>query len=1038
MAEQRVQRRLAAILAADVVGYSRLTRADESGTRVRYNAHLKDLIEPRIAEHQGRIVKSSGDGFLVEFSSVVDAVQCAADIQRAMPGRNAGVPGEQRIEFRIGVNLGDVIVEDDDIHGDGVNVASRLEGLAEPNGVCISGSVFEQVKDRMTVGFEDLGPQQVKNIPEPINAYRVLFDPVQAGQVIVGGAKRKRWLWPAVAASLLVLVGGGTAWWQPWVTRVEAASVERMAFPLPERPSIAVLPFVNLSGDKEQEYFADGVSEDIVTDLAKVSGLFVVDHNSTITYKGKAVKARQIAEDLGVRYVLRGSIRRSADSLRINVQLIDAVKGNHVWAERYDREVKDVFAIQDEIAVKVAAELAVTLKADEQERLFRPYTDSLEAYDTFLRATRLGGGGANRQAKRKRLVEQVIKLDPDFAGGYALLSMIHAGRVRRGHSASPKEDIERALALARKAIATDDTFGMSYAALGGVYLYKHEQDKAVAAIQEAVRLHPNKASPRALLGYFLHWAGRAEEAIDALKTAIRLDPKPAKYRSSRNLRFLGWAYFTAERYEDAIAALQQTYANSVRRGGDSLGALAAAYAATGQNEKARAVIKAFLDKKPGLTISSYRSPRLYKRREDRDRFVNLLRKAGMPERTPLELPDKPSIAVLPFTNMSEDKAQGFFSDGITEDIITDLSKVSGLFVIARNSTFQYKGKSVDVRKVARDLGVRHVLEGSVRRSADKLRITVQLVDATTGGHIWGERYDRTPKDVFAIQDEIAAKVVGELAVTLKAHEQERLYRRHTDNLEAYETYLQAWRMRSPTRDVNRLAKRKKLLERVVELDPNFAGGYALRSFNLGSEIRQGLSASRKKDIERALKLARKAVATDETFAFSYLALGSAYLVNKEHDKAVAAAREAVRIQPNFAAGHAVLGYYLNWAGSAEEGIEALKTAQRLDPKPTKAASFRNRVFLGMTYFTAGRYDDAIETMIPQYALQVRRGGNSLCFLAAAYVATGQIEKARAPLKAFLAKRPTTTLANYSRIRLYKRAEDRDRFANLLRKAGMPE
>jgi adenylate cyclase len=338
-----------------------------------------------------------------------------------------------------------------------------------------------------------------------------------------------------------------------------------------------------------------------------------------------------VARDLGVRHVLEGSVRRAADQLRITVQLVDATTGGHIWAERYDRGARDVFAIQDEIAAKVASELAVTLKADEQERLFRRHTNNLEAYETFLRARRLGGGGANRMAKRMRLYERVIELDPDFAGGYASLSNILRLSVLRGYSASPEEDTKRALSLAQKAIATDDTYAGSYMALARTYRDKHEQDKAVAAAQEAVRLQPSYANGYAFLGLHLHSAGRAEEAIDALKTAARLNPNPAGFRSLRNLRFLGMAYFTAERYEEAIAALNRNYANSLRRGSNSPGYLAAAYAATGQDEKARAVMKAFLDKKPGLTISNWRSPQFYKRKKDRDRILDLVRKAGMPE-----------------------------------------------------------------------------------------------------------------------------------------------------------------------------------------------------------------------------------------------------------------------------------------------------------------------------------------------------------------------------------------------------------------------
>ncbi len=389
--------------------------------------------------------------------------------------------------------------------------------------------------------------------------------------------------------------------------------------------------------------------------------------------------------------------------------------------------------------------------------------------------------------------------------------------------------------------------------------------------------------------------------------------------------------------------------------------------------------------------------------------------------------------------MSADPEQEYFSDGISEDIITDLSKISGLFVIARNSSFKYRDKTVDVREVARDLGVGHVLEGSIRRAGGRIRITAQLIDGSNGNHIWAERYDRDLKDVFAIQDEIAAKVVAELSVTLQAHEQERLYRRHTHNLEAYDTYLRAWHLRGPIPDVNQRAEKKRLMERVIELDPEFAGGYALLSFNYVVELRQGWSATPEADIEHALELGKKAVDTDDTFGPAHTALGFAYLENHEHDKAVAAAQEAIRIQPGDADGYAVLGHFLHWAGRGEEGIDCVKTAMRLNPRPTPRELHRYEAYLVMTNFTAGRYADAIAAFLGQtYRHNWRGGTNTVSFAAAAYIATGQEEKARAAMNAFRDDHPEYTLSNYKHPRLYQRKEDLDRYLDLLRKAGMPE
>lgn len=619
MSEERVQRKLTTILAADVEGYSRLMSVNEEATLKTLNIYRK-IIDELISRHGGRIFGAAGDSVVAEFGSTVEAVRCAIVIQEELRVRNAELAEDRRMRFRIGVNVGDVMVEGVNLFGDGVNVAARLEGLAEAGGICISGSALDQVKNKLSVGFADIGAQELKNIPDPVPVFRVVAGPVSVAGVTETPAAARRWGMPALIAVVVVIVAaGGFAWWQP-------TKVDRIAGPSPYKPSIAVLPFVNMSDDKRQKYFSDGISEDIITDLSKVSGLVVIAWNSSFKYEGKSVDVRDMARDLGVRHVLKGSVRRAGEQLRITVQLVDATTGKHIWAERYNRGAKDIFAIQDEIATKVAAELAVTLKADEQERLYRRYTNNLEAYDAYLRVRRLSRPtrDANQRAKRKRIAERIIKLDPDFAGGYALLSYHLAQEVRLGQSALPEADIERALMFAQKAVAIDDTFGPSYVSLGNAYLMKHKIDKAVAAGREAVRLLPGAADAYRALGYFLHWAGRGDEAIDALKTAARLDPK-------WSTGWLGYAYVTAGRYDDAISTLNQGYELKARRGTNSLSFLAAAYIATGQDEKARAVMNVFLEKHPKTTLSNYRSPRLYKRKKDLDRYLNLLRKAGMPE-----------------------------------------------------------------------------------------------------------------------------------------------------------------------------------------------------------------------------------------------------------------------------------------------------------------------------------------------------------------------------------------------------------------------
>jgi TolB-like protein/Flp pilus assembly protein TadD len=615
---------------------------DEAATHARLKALRRDFIEPAIAAHHGRIVKLMGDGALVEFASVVDAVQCAALIQRGVAERNAGVSDDQRIEFRIGVNLGDVIIEGDDIYGDGVNIAARLEGLAEPGGIVISGTAFDHAKNKAEAGFRFLGRQPVKNIPEPVRAYRVLLDPEAVGSVVDDEvpATRVRRRWPALAAAaaaLLVLAGGGFWLWNAYwrLPRVEAASVERMAFPLPDKPSIAVLPFENVSAEPGQDYFADGITEDIITELSKVSGLFVIAYNSTAPYNDKPVEIRNVAEDLGVRYVLDGSVRRAGDQVRIATQLVDATTGHYLWAERYDRDLSEIFDIQDEVTRKVVAELAVTLKADENERLFRPHTQNFEAYDLFLRARKAWDPPTEENLlKGRELFEQVIELDAEFAGGYAGLSLMHSLFVQFGLSTAPEEDLATAYELAKKAAEVDDAFGWAHTALGTAHLMRREHDQAVTEARAAIRAQPGDADAHSYLGFYLHWAGRGEEAVESVRTAMRLNPQFMLRGSGRFRAFLGFAQFTAGHYADAAETLKELHEDMGARGGagiTTLAYLAASYSELGRDREARQAIEQLTDINPDASISTLSYLHMYKNQEDRERVQNAVRRAGLPE-----------------------------------------------------------------------------------------------------------------------------------------------------------------------------------------------------------------------------------------------------------------------------------------------------------------------------------------------------------------------------------------------------------------------
>ena len=436
MSEEGVERSLTTILAADVVGYSRLMAVDESGTLAQLKTHRKEIFEPKTAKYRGRVVKLMGDGTLMEFGSVVDAVNFAVDVQRAMALRNADVPKDQRVSYRIGINIGDIIVEGDDIYGDGVNVAARLEALAEPGGICVSRTVFDHVKGKVEVGFEDLGAQTVKNIPEPVQTFKVMLDSPTTEPVIVAAPRAKRTVrWPVVAGSLvfLVIVSGALLWLRPWEGRLEPASGEVIALALPDRPSIAVLPFTNMSDDPNQEYFVDGMTEDLITDLAKIESLFVIARNTVFTYKGKSVVVPDVARELGVRYVLEGSVRRVGDQVRINTQLIDGASGAHIWAERYDGSLTDIFALQDQITSAIVAQLKITLTPDEQRLQVLKGTDNPDAHDAYLR-----GWQFYRRYTPEDFVEAIphleraVKLDPDYGQAWAALASVYWITHRKG------------------------------------------------------------------------------------------------------------------------------------------------------------------------------------------------------------------------------------------------------------------------------------------------------------------------------------------------------------------------------------------------------------------------------------------------------------------------------------------------------------------------------------------------------------------------------------------------------------------------------
>ena len=516
MSEARVQRRLAAIMAADVAGYSRLMGTDEEGTLAALKQLRRDLADPKIKEHRGRIVKTTGDGLLVEFASVVDAVRCAVEVQREMAARNAGVPEDRRVQFRIGINLGDIIKDGRDIYGDGVNVAARLETLAEPGGICVNRVVRDQVRDKLDFAFEDAGEQRVKNIARPLRVYHV-----RPGQV------------PG-----------------------EAMSAAQPQLALPDKPSVAVLPFTNMSGDPEQEFVSDGIAEDVITALSHYPSLFVIARNSTFTYKGQAVDVKQVGRELGVRYVLEGSVRKAGNRIRVTAQLIEAETGNHAWAQRYDRDLADIFAVQDEITQALTTALAPAIADAELRRAIRKPPESLDAWAAYQRGLwHLSKANPDDDTIAQNFFRQAIDLDPTFAPGYSALALAQLQAAAVYQKLSLAEAQSSAEALARRAVSLDGADAEARSGLGWALQARGELEGALVEIERALAMSPNLAVAHWQRGATLIFSGRPKEGLDALETCIRLDPRDP-FMSVRLLHIACGLYFARE-YERVIEAAKR-------------------------------------------------------------------------------------------------------------------------------------------------------------------------------------------------------------------------------------------------------------------------------------------------------------------------------------------------------------------------------------------------------------------------------------------------------------------------------------------------
>ena len=590
MAEARVERRLAAILATDIAGYSRLMGVDEEGTLAALKACRRELIDPKIAEHRGRTVKLTGDGALVEFASAVDAVRCAVDIQRSMAGRNAGIPEDRRIEFRIGINVGDIIIDNADIYGDGVNIAARVETLARPGGVCLSDTAYQQIKGKLALDISDMGEQELKNIAQPVRVHGVRLHDAMA-------------------------------------TATRQAPVQSAP-----RFSIVVLPFTNMSNDPEQDYFIDGLIEDLTTDLGSITGSFVIARNTAFTYKGKPVDVRQVGRDLNVRYVLEGSARKLQNSMRINAQLIDAESGAHLWADRFDGDIGNLAALSEEVTARLARALSLSMVDAEARRASR--TLSPDALDLVLRGNALMNRPRSRENsfEARKLFEAAYRLDADNFEALTGLAWIDVDTFRFGWSETPIEGLARADEEIDRALILAPNHATAHWIKGEILVEQGKADEALAAFDACIAIDRNHSPAHDWRGYAKVFVGRAEETEADVLRAIRLSPKDP--RLAIMLGHIGFAKLHLGKLDDAIARVRQALAVNPKM---SLGLLylASAYGLQGDLDKARAALVEHRRAVPGYSIAKYRLRRISKNSvflEQNDRFIEGLRKAGLPER----------------------------------------------------------------------------------------------------------------------------------------------------------------------------------------------------------------------------------------------------------------------------------------------------------------------------------------------------------------------------------------------------------------------
>lgn len=1040
MSDARFERRLAAILAADMVGYSRLMELDETGTIARQRLHRAELIDPAIAENRGRIVKLMGDGMLVEFASVVEAVVCAVQIQRAMADREADLPEDRRIAYRIGINLGDIVVDGDDILGDGVNLAARLESLAEPGGVMVSGAVYDQLKAKVDIGYEFLGEQTVKNITGPVRVYRALLD--DPGVVHTKGTrsrreKRRSVRLAAAAAIVLAVLAGGAAWWfasRPDFMPVAAAD---LALPLPGKPSIAVLPFANASGDASRDFVADGIAETILDTIARSPEVFVIANDATRSYKNKAPAPREIAREQGVQYVLRGTVQEADGRIRVTAQLIDALGGYLLWSERYDRAFDDLFALQDEIALKIAQSLDVHVLASGGQYGFK----SVEAWSYYVRARAAKRGYSSENiAEALRLSEAGIAIEPEASPLWVQAGWSHLDQHLRRASDDPERSLELASEAAQEAVRLDPGSAQAQILAARLHGLRRDHAAAFSAADEALRLAPNDVTALggAVNVYFL--GGRHQDVVDIEARIMRLNPfYPAWHQmfNARSLVFLG-------RHDDALAAIREGLerAEGYHARSAQFISRAFAYADQGELEKARSAMAEARREKPFVSAALFRPYWVFNNPSDDARFYGGLRAAGLPGFAPADvgkmayaLPDHPSIAVMPFAYLGPDvEENGYLAEGLSENVVGALGRIPAILLIDPRTTKRLAREKLAPAAVAERLGVQYVLEGSVQRSGGKVRVTAKLADAVSGQHVWSETYNRPLADVFAMQDAIAKEIAVAMDVELTRGDAAAADAATTNSLDAWKLYLQGRREYVKFK-AGTNAKAIELFKQAEERDPDFAAAVTARAVAVGVGGRFHYVRDREGAMREAASLADRAVTMAPRYAKGLVVQAWIDLWRGEHERAVERAERAATLEPNNYEVLRVLSTVYLYSGRPADFLRLSKRSERIQARPDHARDYHRIVGL----VDAGHFEAAVEH-IDAYEKRYRTTRiTTRLSRAIALGEMGRMEEARRVIADLRSDRKERTIRSYFDLTThpYKNDWAYNRYAPLLEQLGLP-